>query len=106
MASTEMLITLPADEDLVAQITRRLSVNAEVVRWFPQKPSPETISLIIAVAGLAASATGAFEDLLAVKQLLQEQHQAAYAHITASSGEQRCFTDLDELFLKHLLRLA
>lgn len=106
MASTEMLLTLPADETLVAQIERRLAVNAEVMRWSPQKPRPETINLIVAVAGLAASVTGAFEDLLAIKQLLQEQQLAKQALITASSGERCSFAELDEPFLKQLLRIA
>ncbi len=106
MAATEMLLTLPADETLVAQIEHRLAVNAEVVRWSPQDPRPETINLIVAVAGLATSATGAFEDLLAIKQLLSEQQLSERAQITASSGEQRSFASLDEPFLKQLLRIA
>ncbi len=106
MASIEMLLTLPADENLVAQIERRLAVNAEVLRWSPQSPQPETMHLIVAVAGLAASATGAFEDLLAIRQLLKEQHLAERSRITTASGEHRSFAEIDEPFLKQLLRIV
>jgi hypothetical protein len=112
--TTTLMITLPADEALAAQLEQRLARHAEVMRPPPQTLSLETIALLASIgASLATIATTrasiahtkaeTVKTLLEIKQMLQEQGRADEVRIGPATGPTRSLADADEAFLKQLL---
>lgn len=119
--TTTLLITLPADEALAAQLEQRLTRHAQVMRPPPQTLLLETIALIVSigasVAAIRASqaateATRAsikqtqvetLKTLLEIQTMLQEQGRAAQVKIGSPAVPARSLADADEAFLKTLL---
>jgi hypothetical protein len=105
--TTTLMIMLPNDETLAAQVEQSLAPHAEVMRPPPQTLSLETIALIAAIgasgASIAAASTEIVKHLLEIKQLLIEQGKADQAQIGSPATGTRTFAAADETFLKQLL---
>lgn len=121
--TTTLMITLPADEALAAQLEQRLARHAEVMRQSPQVLMLETIALIASIAATSAAAAASvaairasqasvaqtrvetLKTLLEIKQLLAAQGHADQVKIGTPAIPARSLADADESFLKTLLAL-
>jgi|GEM_PF-5062610 len=112
--TTTLMITLPADEALAAQLEQRLARHAEVMRQPPETLSLEAIFLIVSIgasgagimaagAATVASVTEFIKNILEIRQLLIQQGRAAEVRIGPPTGPARSLADADEAFLKQLL---
>lgn len=112
--NTTLMITLPADEALAAQLEQRLARHAEVMRPPPQALNLEMIALLVSIvaslttiaanrAGIAHTKAETLKTLLEIKQMLAEQGRAAEVRIGVPTGPTRSLADADEAFLKQLL---
>jgi D-serine deaminase-like pyridoxal phosphate-dependent protein len=106
MPTTEIRITLPADETLVAQVEQELVRYAEVMRPPPQVLSIDSIELIAQFVEIAADSATAIKTLLEIREMLTRRGKADQARIATPSGEERSFAEADEAFLKELLGIA
>lgn len=106
MPATEILITLPADDALVAQVEQELARHADVMRPPPQVLSIDSIELIAQFVEIAAGSAAAVKTLLEIREMLTRQGKAEQARIATPAGEERSFADADEAFLKELLGIT
>jgi hypothetical protein len=106
MPATEILITLPADESLAAEVEQELAHHATVMRPPPQVLSIDSIELLAQIVNIAADSTAAIKTLLEIKAMLTRRGQAEQARIATPAGEERSFAEADEAFLKELLEIA
>lgn len=128
MEPIHLLLTLPAEDDLIAEVAQRLARHGDV-----QFPPPQadrfshtldagilftTLSAIItagaavvsslaaanaARAAAEASCADTVKTLLEIQQLLDERGQAELAQIGTSRADMISFDQVDAAFLQELL---